>query len=175
MIKLIAAAGFLWPSQLRPRDNSGADSSAGRHVSQVRLGCGPFRTELLVSAWPEPLSAIPANSTAKPTAGAIEFEPDVKSRLHRLHCATDCAIQWVGLLSVASGKPTSVRNTLAPLRRGFFCRPPDTETNGSARRFLRLPPMLNHRVVLCWARRRRQALVAIIPLSPASAGLFVGH
>jgi hypothetical protein len=75
---------------------------------------------LLVSAWPEPLSAIPADSTAEPTAGAIESSRTVQSRLHRLHCATDCAIQWVGLLSVASGKPTSVRNTLAPLRRGFF-------------------------------------------------------
>ena len=80
-------------------------------------GAARLGPELLVSAWPEPLSAIPADSTAEPTAGAIESSRTVQSRLHRLHCATDCAIQCVGLSAVASGKPALY---VAPLRRGFF-------------------------------------------------------
>ena len=131
---------------------------------------------MLVSAWPEPLSAIPADSTAEPTAEAIESSRTVQSRLHRLHCATDCAIQCVGLSAVASGKAAE------GLFRGLSCRPPDTETNGSARRFVGgLPPMLEpHRCRFLWCGLRQAASpfleVSEQKLSPASRrGFFCGR
>ena len=118
MIKLIAAAGFLVAVATSAHAITPAPiPQPDGMLSQVRFGRGPLRTELLVSAWPEPLSAIPADSAAEPTAGAIVLSRTVQSRLHRLHCATDCAIQCVGLSAVASGKPALY---LAPLPCGAF-------------------------------------------------------
>ena len=120
MMKLIAAAGFLVAVATSAHAITPAPiPQPDGMLSQVRLGCGPFKTVAGICV---------ARTTIRHTRRldrrayrrGYQSSRTVQSRLHRLHCATDCAIQWVGLLSVASGKPTSVRNTLAPLRRGFF-------------------------------------------------------
>jgi hypothetical protein len=69
MLRLFAVAGFalvattsaqaITPAPLPQPDGM---------ITQVRLGCGPGRTRVAVSAWPEPPSAIPA----EPTAGVTE-------------------------------------------------------------------------------------------------------
>ena len=70
MLRLFAVAGFalavttsaqaITPAPLPQPDGM---------ITQVRLGCGPFRTrELMVSASPEPPSVIPAEWPAEATA-----------------------------------------------------------------------------------------------------------
>ena len=68
MLRLFAVAGFalavttsaqaITPAPLPQPDGM---------ITQVRLGCGPFRTKLMVSASPEPPSAIPAGLIAGAT------------------------------------------------------------------------------------------------------------
>ena len=138
---------------------------------------------MLVSAWPEPLSAIPAESTAEPTAGAIESSWTVQPRLHRLQLCNRLCYSMRGLVGC---RKRQGRRLLSPasagLFRGLSCRPPDTETNGSARRFVGgLPPMLEpHRCRFLWCGLRQAASpfleVSEQKLSPASRrGFFCGR
>ena len=85
-------------------NNTSAGSSAGRHDhASSPMGCGPFRTRIKVSAWPEPPSAIPAEWSAGATAGATErkcpTEPDVRNRTPGSPLLTDDFGEWVCAIS----------------------------------------------------------------------------
>ena len=119
MIKLIAAAGFLVAVATSAHAITPAPiPQPDGMLSQVRLGAARLGPELLVSAWPEPLSAIPANSTAEPTAGAIEVKSGQSS-----HDFIGCTVQPTVLCSsracrCRTASPRLSELSPAPLR-GF--------------------------------------------------------
>ena len=74
MIRLIAVAGFA----LAVATSAQAMAPAPVHqpegvITQVAFGCGPFRNELKVSAWPEPPSATSAGKSAGVHNGTEAF------------------------------------------------------------------------------------------------------
>ena len=70
MIRLIAVAGFLAfatsAQEMMPAPIPQPDGM----ITQVRLGCAHLGPELMVSAWPEPPSGIPAVWLEGLTVGA---------------------------------------------------------------------------------------------------------
>ena len=70
MIRLIAVAGFLAFATSAQAMMPAPIPQPDGMITQVRLGCAHLGPELMVSAWPEPPSVIPAEPSAGATAGA---------------------------------------------------------------------------------------------------------
>jgi hypothetical protein len=74
MIKLITVAGFaLALATSAQAMTPGPIPQPDRVITQVAFGCGPGRTELAVSAWQEPPSAMPAERPVDAHFGAAVF------------------------------------------------------------------------------------------------------
>ena len=184
MIKLIAAAGFLvavatsahaiTPAPIPQPDGVSRKFAWG--AARFDPSCWYLRGQNHYPPYP------PTRPPSLPP-GLLSRAGQSSHDFTGCNCATDCAIQCVGLPAVASGKPALY---LAPHFRGAFSwlssRPPDTETNGLARRFVGgLPPMLElHRCQFLWCGLRQAASpfleVSEQKLSPASRrGFFCGR
>jgi hypothetical protein len=87
MIRLIAAAGFVVAVATSAQAITPAPiPQSDGMITQVRFGCGPGRTLVLATAWPEPPSVIPA----EPSAGAIT-ERKRAAELASIHHKSDAS------------------------------------------------------------------------------------